>query len=257
MRDLSDDTQLTLATCEAIIESQSITPETAAEKFLIWFSSGKVTGMGVSTLKAMRDLQSGAHWALSGRSGERAAGNGAAMRIAPVAFFLDPFDFNNRQMIRDLCRITHNNDEAYAGALAVLMAIRLSIINKWDMLENPLLTVAENLFDCNVKDRLMEFASDSDRSILEVGRLYGAGGYVVDSVPVSLYGAFKSRTLGFKRTMEELIQVGDDTDTVCSIAGQIMGASAGFSNIQKSLSDNVPHRDFILEISDALSEISL
>jgi hypothetical protein len=43
------------------------------------YNKGKLTGLGASTLKALRDLQVGAHWALSGWSGEYAAGNGAAM----------------------------------------------------------------------------------------------------------------------------------------------------------------------------------
>ncbi len=86
----SDDTQLTLATCQAIIESNGkVVPEKIARKFLEWYNHGQLTGLGASTLKSLRDLQKGAHWALAGRTGERAAGNGAAMRIAPLAFKVD------------------------------------------------------------------------------------------------------------------------------------------------------------------------
>ena len=48
------------------------------------------------------------------------------MRIAPLAFFLDPEDAGDRQLIRDVCRITHHNEEAYVGALAVVTAVDLS-----------------------------------------------------------------------------------------------------------------------------------
>src|SRR4051794_30405994 len=87
---LSDDTQLTLATCEAIIATGAITPASIADRFTAWFRSGRITGMGASTLKALRDLSAGAHWALAGRKGDRGAGNGAAMRVAPLAFCIDP-----------------------------------------------------------------------------------------------------------------------------------------------------------------------
>ena len=81
---VSDDTQLTLATCQAIIEAKGkIVPATITQQFLQWYNQGRLTGLGASTLKALRDLQMGAHWALAGRTGERAAGNGAAIRIAP------------------------------------------------------------------------------------------------------------------------------------------------------------------------------
>ena len=81
-----------------------------------WFGDGKVTGLGSSTLKALRDLQAGAHWALSGARGEYAAGNGAAMRAAPLAFFLDPAVDADRTRLRDIARITHHHDEAYVGS---------------------------------------------------------------------------------------------------------------------------------------------
>jgi len=60
----------------------------------------------------------GTHWPLSGRSGEYAAGNGAAMRIAPLAFFVDAS--TRQQLIRDVCIITHKNDEAFVGCLAII-----------------------------------------------------------------------------------------------------------------------------------------
>ncbi|MDH3349568.1 MAG: ADP-ribosylglycohydrolase family protein, partial [Desulfobulbaceae bacterium] len=82
---LTDDTQLTLATCEAIMHGGGLEPEAIAHSFVDWFSKRRVSGMGSSTLKALRDLSIGGHWALAGARGERAAGNGAAMRIAPLS----------------------------------------------------------------------------------------------------------------------------------------------------------------------------
>jgi ADP-ribosylglycohydrolase len=77
-------------------------------------------------LKSLRDLEAGNHWALAGRLGERAAGNGAAMRIAPLAFVTDPVNDDGRRFIRDVSQVTHRHDEAYAGALATVFAIRSS-----------------------------------------------------------------------------------------------------------------------------------
>lgn len=57
------------------------------------------------------------------------AGNGAAMRIAPLAFHVDPALAQDRQVIRDVCRITHHNDEAYVGALAIVGAVRSLAFN--------------------------------------------------------------------------------------------------------------------------------
>ena len=116
---VTDDTQLTLATCEAVIDGGIIDPAKIAERFLVWFRAGRLRGLGASTFKALRDLDAGAHWALSGAKGERSAGNGAAMRIAPLAFLLDLTNDDERRTLRDVCRITHHHDEAYVGGLAV------------------------------------------------------------------------------------------------------------------------------------------
>jgi len=94
-----------------------------AENLLRWFRARRIRRMGSSTLKALRDLDAGGHWVLVGRRGEHAAGNGAAMRIAPLAFCTDPSTSLGRQMIRGVCRITHHSEEAYVGALAVVLSI--------------------------------------------------------------------------------------------------------------------------------------
>lgn len=120
----TDDTQLTLATCEAIETTGGVTPASIASCMLSWFRAGRLTGLGSSTLGALRALQMGAHWALAGRRGEYAAGNGAAMRIAPVAFVLDLEDTEDRRTFRDVVRITHHSEEALAGALAFAGALQ-------------------------------------------------------------------------------------------------------------------------------------
>jgi ADP-ribosyl-[dinitrogen reductase] hydrolase len=110
---VTDDTQLTIATCEAIIATRTVAPEPIARRFACWFRERRITGIGSSTLKALTELNAGVHWAMAGAGGERSAGNGAAMRIAPVAFFLDPDVDAHRRTVRDICRLTHCNDEAY------------------------------------------------------------------------------------------------------------------------------------------------
>ena len=79
-----------------------IDPEHLASNFLRRFVDLPIQGMGASTLKAMRDLAGGTHWALAGNQGEYGAGRGAAMRIRPLAFLLDPTCPADRTVIRDV-----------------------------------------------------------------------------------------------------------------------------------------------------------
>lgn len=225
----TDDTQLTLATCEAIGENEKLTPELLAAKFLSYFEQNRLTGIGASTLKALRELQVGGHWWVVGRKGEYAAGNGAAMRIAPIAFI----ESATRSEVKDYCTITHNNDEAYTGALAVWTAIRLAIDKSWTGRENLMKLVANNLPDTRVKDRLLEL-SESHHDLSEVGKM-GSDGYVVNSVPLAIAHANKILSLGLEEMFESLINIGGDTDTNCSIAGQIAGALIGEQGIPSKM----------------------
>ena len=83
---VSDDTQFTLATCESIIACSAIDVEHLAAHFARKFKAGHFTGIGASTLKSMRELSAGVHWASAGSRGEFAAGNGA-----PCAWLLSHF----------------------------------------------------------------------------------------------------------------------------------------------------------------------
>jgi len=231
---LSDDTQLTLATCEAIVEAGRADPATIAGKMAEWYAAGRITGIGSSTLKAMRDLCLGAPWTISGATGEMSAGNGAAMRIAPVAFCCDPRSDTGRMRLRDVSSITHRHDEAFAGALAVALAITHPGTDYLD-------DVISELPDSNCRDKLVALADEpDDADLTELGLRYGVSGYVADTVPIAVYAASRIGKRSFHDILRSLIACGGDTDTIGSIAGQIMGSKIGSVAIPEELSAAIP-----------------
>ncbi|NDW08864.1 ADP-ribosylglycohydrolase family protein [Dysgonomonas sp. 520] len=244
---ISDDTQLTLATCEAIYNSIEVKPEKVSERFLYWYSHKKLIGLGASTLKALRELQVGGHWALVGRSGEYAAGNGAAMRIAPLAFK----KYITKLTIRDICTITHRNDEAYSGALAIYYSIKAAIDGIWKGDNGLIDYIIAKIPDTRVRDRFIELIPLQRLSISEIGKQYKSSGYVVDSVPMAVFAAQKINKLDYATILTELIKLGGDTDTVCSMFGQIVGSLYG----TKIISDDLMYRFDELKITDMVSEI--
>ena len=238
---VTDDTHLTLATCEAVLECGRADPERIAARFVAWFRAGRLHGLGASTLKALRDLASGAHWALSGAKGDRSAGNGAAMRIAPLSFLLDPADQDQRRTLRDICRITHHHDEAYVGALAVVRAVRL-VSRAGYAVENLLTDVARDLPDSQVRDRISRFASFADDvSPFQVGDTWGSSGFVADSVPLAIFAARDIGKRSFAEVEQRAVEAGGDADTIASIAGQIAGAKLGFAGLPKELVARIRH----------------
>jgi ADP-ribosyl-[dinitrogen reductase] hydrolase len=252
---LSDDTQLTLATCESILGRGTIDAEHLASHFLTWFREGRIRGIGASTLKAMRDLAAGAHWALAGCRGQRAAGNGAAMRIAPLAFLVDPANPVDRTTIRDVCRITHHNDEAYVGALAVVLGIRAVLAGKWSQEHSFLASVLGSLPDSAVRDRIKELLP-LQVSVSEAAARFGATGYVVDAVPLALYAAQFISTQPLEDVLSQTISAGGDTDTIASITGQLAGCVTGPAGISNERFDKVEGGDEVLRVSRQFAEFA-
>jgi ADP-ribosyl-[dinitrogen reductase] hydrolase len=231
---ITDDTQLTLATCEAL-NIKNFDAAELASQFLKYYKAKKIVGIGSSTLKSILDLEAGIHWMQSGRKGEFAAGNGAAMRIAPLGFF----NHISREDVYNACRITHSNDEAYTGALAVYLAIRSIIDKEWNGNNNLLDILIFKLPDTKVKDRLIEINNSKTKTTISEISTFGNDGYVVNSVPFAIFSATKIFELGMTNMFEEIIKAGGDTDTNSSIAGQISGALIGLKNIPENLLNNL------------------
>jgi ADP-ribosylglycohydrolase len=241
---LSDDTQLSLATCEAMLEVGGVSPEAIAKAFLRHYRERKLTHLGASTLKALRDLDAGAHWALSGRKGDRSAGNGAAMRIAPLGFSLDVESESDRVTVRDVCRITHHSDEAYLGALAVLLAMRHcptdsanDSANDADFFD----TLVDALPDSRVRDQLEVYQGiPRENDLATIAAEHGSSGYVAHTVPLALYTARRIMQQGFGEVLAEAAKLPGDMDTICSIAGQVAGYYTGLDDLPAELVSLAP-----------------
>lgn len=226
---LTDDTWLTLATCEVL--SLDKNTDALAAQFLQYFKAGNIVGIGASTLKAMQDLAAGIHWRYAGSKGEYSAGNGAAMRIAPFAFW----DSRSREDIRDACRITHQHEEAYIGALAVVLAIQAALMGTWTTTTHLLDLLIPQLPDTRIRDRLMEIQQLGNTAGIKDVAALGNNGYVVNSVPLALFAASKVAQTGMQEMFEGLMAAGGDTDTNASIAGQVAGALLGPTKIPATL----------------------
>ena len=187
---LSDDTWLTLATCEAVArDGGRAQPERIAAVFREWFERTRFHARGSSTLKALRDLSAGAHWSMTGARGDSAASAGAAMRAAALAFFLDPHRDDDRLLVRDVARITHHQEDAYAGALAMVIAIRRCL--EGDNVPADLLAlVAVGLPDTGLRDRVMELQRFRGEPG-DAAERFGASGDVTDAVPLALFIAVR------------------------------------------------------------------
>jgi ADP-ribosylglycohydrolase len=247
---VTDDTQLTIATCESIIEVQSLSAESIAANFVRWFRARRLRGIGASTLKSLIELEAGGHWALVGATGEKSAGSGAAMRIAPLAFILNPDDPRERQTIRDVCRITHRNEEAYVGGLAIVRAIRY-VVAGHPCDDQLLIALIDTLPDSCVRDRLIE-SHEATLSIVEYAKRYSTSGYVVDAVPLAILAAVRSNDC--LETIQDIVECGGDTDTIASMYGNIFGAAFGAAALPTDVVQRIDVALAVLEVAKQFAQ---
>lgn len=76
---VTGDTQLTMRVARSIVSHQEVRADDLAREFIAWLPEGR--GKGRTCTQAVERLTAGHHWTISGLP---SAGNGAAMRVAPI-----------------------------------------------------------------------------------------------------------------------------------------------------------------------------
>jgi ADP-ribosylglycohydrolase len=254
----TDDTKMMLCHLDSILETGKIAPDDVAKRFIEWYSSGDLRGIGITTAQAIGHLMRGASWRESGVQGEYAAGNGAAMRIAPVGLYFAFLNVDMYPAVYDMSIITHNNKEAVAGAYAVAYGVARAAVGEFDV-ERTIDEIVEKLSGTITGSRIRRAADMAfDESITNerAVEFIGCGGYVAESVPLAFF-AFLRFEKDFDNMMLALLGSGGDTDTNAAIAGALFGARYGVEELPSELVASVERGDEISRKAEELYRMAL
>ncbi len=234
----TDDTQMSLAVAESMLESRFYDPVVASVKYLAWYQSGNCRGIGTSTQQAMQKLADGKEWNVSGI--ENAEGNGTAMRAAAIGAYQKGTERlrSSAHWARIDATITHKSDEAKEGSAAMAVAAcHLCTGGRKDAL---LTTVLEHTEKSQVRtglegvyralrrgDSLVDFLKTKD------WLLSGVSPHVVQSVPAAFACFVFSNN--FEDTVRNAIRLGGDTDTTAAMAGALAGSHYSYEGIPEAL----------------------
>ncbi|MEW6555650.1 MAG: ADP-ribosylglycohydrolase family protein [Actinomycetota bacterium] len=253
----TDDTKMMLCHARSITNCGRFDPEDTAREFIAWLESRDWRGIGGATYESIQRLADGVSPLQSGMKGEMAAGNGAAMRIAPVAIL----DCGDLDRLREDCRIaavmTHDNPEAVAGALAVAYAVARGArgdLTPGELVPDTVAFVGPGA----VADRLSMAARflDAGMEIDEALARLGTGGYVVETV-ASAFFSFLRTPEDFEETVSRAVGGGLDADTTGAIAGAISGAYNGLDAIPARWRDGVEAGDEILDLAARIFRLAI
>ena len=265
----TDDTQLTLALTESIIERGGVDPADVAARFLSTYHKG-IIGIGRSTMRAMKRLEKGLSWRDSGDEVGN-AGNGCAMRASPIGLW--DFDAPDR-LVEDAVNtsiITHKDSRAAAGAVAVASAVaylasgeRLEVPEFLEVIGHRTGQINNELegFIFKIPEWLKADEGTALQEMLRAGwesrelqapgrKLDGCTPFVIPTVLVSLYSFLKSPG-DFMGSLIRAVRVGGDVDTLGAITGAISGTYNGIEGIPTHLVNHLKDSGMIQDMAQRL-----
>jgi ADP-ribosylglycohydrolase len=262
---VSDDTDHTVFVAQSLLAH----PE-SHERFvrrLGWCLRGWLlslpAGIGFATLRSIVRLWFGIS---PSRSGVYSAGNGPAMRSAPIGAFHCEAAERIDTYVGASTRVTHSDPRALTGARAVALLVA------WCVREEPssrpesdelrsLLRSAGEDEEWSAALGAISEAYERELSVSEfargLGLDHGVSGYVYHTVPVAVY-AWLRHFGDFRATLVAVLDCGGDTDTVGAIAGALAGAVVGEPGIPdewlSGLFDWPRGRGFLAKLADRLAD---
>jgi len=212
---VTDDTTMSLALGESILTAGAVDALAAAEAFDAWMR-GKPVDIGNTVRRNLVSFRKSRH--PEAPPSEHDAGNGAAMRVLPVA--LACYGRSPEQVIaasRAQAHVTHHNAVSDAACETLVFMVQDFLAGR-DALsverERAARLVAD--FPCYAWDRK---------------HAENPSGYIVDTVQAVFQSLFATEC--FEDCLIDIVNRGGDADTTGAIAGMLAGARYGLEAIPR------------------------
>ncbi len=221
----SDDTSMTLATCDSLrATGGAVDVDDMRRRFIAWMERGeyaidnRVFDIGGTTAAALR--------AGVGATGEHDNGNGSLMRILPLAF-TDATD----DQIAQVSAITHAHRTSCRACVTYVHLAR-------DLASG--VSIADTI--ARIGDTAAPFTRLHDIAGLPRHEI-NSSGYAVDTLEAALWCL--ATTTSYADCVLAAANLGEDTDTVAAVAGGLAGIVYGAAGIPGPWLDALRGRDII------------
>ncbi len=210
---VTDDTEMSLCIARALITAKGWDLTGIADNFVAWMK-GKPIDIGSTCRKGIRNyLLNGV---LEAPCNEWDAGNGAVMRMAPVALFTLGDDEGLGRRALEQARLTHHHPLSDSACLCLGRMLHRALLGA----DAPALH--ELTRDLAGKHPNFRFNPYNGQ----------ASGYVVDTLRTVFHYFFTTAT--FEECLIAVVNQGGDADTTGAIAGMLAGAHYGRQSIPET-----------------------
>lgn len=261
----SDDSSMAIATLVSLQEKNGIDYRDIMERFVSWTTKGEYTpageafDQGNTCMEAIGRYMITKDYKTCGKTGERANGNGALMRIMPVCLYayekVKGMEWPVGQAVETIHQVsalTHNHLRSKM-ACGIYFFIVCNILEGEGTLQERLQKGVDeavkfyrgdiaNYVELTHYGRLFhleEFAEVPEEEIKSTG-------YVVDSLEAAVWSLIT--TDSFETALLKAVNLGDDSDTVGAIAGGVGALYYGYEAIPESWLDSIIRKEWIEEL---------
>lgn len=244
----TDDTSMALCLADSLLARGDLDEHDLMRRFVRWWRDGEnsPTGqcfdIGITTREALRRFESSGD-PVAGDTGERTAGNGSIMRLAPVALFWHRDDGRARAAARRQGATTHRHP-ATLDACDWLAASLVEAMRTGS--RGAALAAGTTVATPEIASVLAGSWRTKRRDDIS------SSGYVVHTLEAALWAV--GHASDFRDAVLRAVNLGDDADSVGAVAGQIAGAIWGASAIPPEWRQRLAWRAHIETLADALYE---
>ena len=259
----SDDTSMTIATVQPLIKKKRFDYGDIMENFSQWWKNNKFTATGKTfvgnstCVKAIDNLRFRKNPLECGVDEEHSDGNGALMRILPVAYVChgDAITGCDRyELVRKVSYLTHRNETSVLACMIYVnivcypidgftpvVAYRKAKQDDYSIfsrvtVEKFYRILEDDISDCDEKDISSDF-------------------YAPNNLEASLWCLLTTKN--YKEAVLKAVKLGYNAATIGAITGAMAGLAYGYDSIPFEWRERLQRRDYLLELCDRFADTKI
>ena len=248
----SDDGAQALCLLDSLLSRKGFSLDNFSDMLLAWYEDGawavenKVFDVGVQTARALHAYKSGLSAQECGLLNPEGKGNGALMRVLPLALWHE----DRKKLVQDAhlqCLITHGHicNQVCCALYCLAAKTLLDGRNAHEAISEAVAGLREIYRDMPEYERELEWSIRPGTSWEGNGT-----GYVVDC----LRSAFMilERTSDYEEAVKGAVMLGNDTDTTACVTGGLAGILYGLPGVPESWLSGLREREKAAKLLERL-----
>jgi ADP-ribosyl-[dinitrogen reductase] hydrolase len=241
--EVTDDTMMTIAVAEGILDNPESPIDCIGDRFMEWYLS-RPKDIGNIIRSALFEYHKSNDWLITAKvahdyNNGMSAGNGSLMRCIPVALYYE--DINKMiEVTEKQSKLTHWDEKATRACV-----LYNKLVEKYINNGSKIPTIREVIKEFPEYNLVFKIKKEELKP----------SGYVVDTIICSLWCFINTST--FKDAVCEAVNLCGDADTIGAITGGLAGVYYGFDNIPKRWADKVLVKDKLIEIAQKIIGLGL